>query len=135
MAYDIEAIAFGYAVDDDEDGLLDTDGGGPLDGNVIWAYATGFSVLNRDAQTGAVLPNQKIIKISAPLGTPTIGAVRIWLLARTPHPIPDKTDTRIYQVGDQSYGPPGAGADLTYDPAYKRTLQTATVYCRNLRFF
>ena len=49
LAYDIEAIAFGYAYDMNEDGALDTD---ISDGNVIWAYDSGVGQLNTDAVTG-----------------------------------------------------------------------------------
>jgi type IV pilus assembly protein PilW len=123
LAYDIEAIAFGYAFDSDEDGALDTDNGQP-DGNVIWAYDSGSGNLDTDAQTGAVVAGPALI---GPDG-PYIGAVRIWLLARTSHPIRGELDTHTYQVGDQVFDPG------TYDPAYRRTLQVATVYCRNMRF-
>lgn len=123
LAYDIEAIAFGYAYDMDEDGALDTDNGQP-DGNVIWAYDSGLGQLDTLADTGGAVAGPVLI---GPNG-PYIGAVRIWLLARTPHPLKGEADTRTYQVGDQVYDPG------TYDPTYRRTLQVATVYCRNARF-
>lgn len=128
LAYDIEAIAFGYAYDWDEDGLLDTDAGG----DVIWAYDGGTATppeLDKDAMTGAAVGGPEL-KTSG--GAPVIGAVKIWLLARTPHPIQGEADAHTYQVGDQVISPetnPG-----TYNPGYRRTLQTATVFCRNLRF-
>jgi prepilin-type N-terminal cleavage/methylation domain-containing protein len=124
LAYDIEAIAFGYAYDFDEDGVLDTDPGG----NVIWAYYNGMSMpplLNRNAVTGASMFGPLVI---TPGGPPIIGAVKIWLLARTPHPMRGEVDNHTYQVGDQVFSPG------TYNPGYRRTLQAATVYCRNLRF-
>jgi prepilin-type N-terminal cleavage/methylation domain-containing protein len=123
LAYDIEAIAFGYAYDEDEDGALDTDNGQP-DGNVIWAYDSGSGELDTNAETGGTVAGPALI---GPNG-PYIGAVRIWLLARTPHPLRGESDTRSYQVGDQVYDPD------SYDPRYRRTLQVATVYCRNSRF-
>ena len=58
LAYDIEAIAFGYAYDSDEDGLLDTDAGG----NIIWAYDSGTATppeLDRNAMTGAAVGASK----------------------------------------------------------------------------
>ena len=127
LAYDIEALAFGYAFDADQDGALDTDNGAP-DGNVIWAYgpAPGM-VLDTDAQTGAALATAYPV-INLPDRSPIIGAVRIWLLVRTSHPVRGELDTHTYQVGDQVFDPG------TYDPAYRRTLQIATVYCRNMRF-
>jgi prepilin-type N-terminal cleavage/methylation domain-containing protein len=124
LAYDIEAIAFGYAYDSDEDGLLDTDGGG----DVIWAYhdPAGMPGLNTNMETGSGFFGPQLLSPAS--GAPVIGAVRIWLLARTPHPIQGEVDSHTYQVGDQAIGPG------TYNPGYRRTLQTATVYCRNLRF-
>lgn len=122
LAYDIEALAFGYAYDLDGDGALDTD----LAGNVIWAYDNnGNLLLDRNAETGAAFFGPLL---TTPGGAPLIGAVRIWLLVRTPQPVKGELDTQTYQVGDQVIDP------STYDPAYRRTLQVATVYCRNLRF-
>ncbi len=95
--------------------------------NIIWAYDSGTGDLDTDAQTGAVLSTAYPV-IDPSDCTPIIGAVRIWLLARTSHPIMGELDTHTYQVGDQEINP---GA---YDPAYRRTLQIATVYCRNTRF-
>jgi len=102
LAYDIEAVAFGYSADilplPDGDGELDSD---PLqpDNFRFWP----------------IVPAPRI---------GTIGAVKIWLLARTAHPIKDYSDpTLSYQVGDQTIVPA--------DRSYKRTLQIATVYCRN----
>jgi len=125
LAYDIEALAFGYAYDFDGDGALDTDGALPV-GNVIWAYDNnGNTQLDRNAETGAPFFGPLLI---TPGGAPLIGAVRIWLLVRTPQPVKGDLDTQTYQVGDQVID------SSTYDPAYRRTLQVATVYCRNLRF-
>ena len=123
LAYNIEAIAFGYAYDADEDGALDTDNGQP-NGNVIWAYDSGGGSLDTNAETGAAVGGPNLI---GPNG-PYIGAVRIWLLARTPHPLKGESDTREYQVGDLVYD------SDSYDPRYRRTLQVATVYNRNSRF-
>jgi hypothetical protein len=125
LAYDIEAMAFGYAFDvdpiGDPDGILDTD----FAGNIIWAYDSGMGQLDRNAETGGFVMGPLL---TTPFGEPVIGAVKIWLLARTAQPVRGEQDTRTYQVGDQIIGPG------TYDPAYRRTLQTVTVYCRNLRF-
>lgn len=124
LAYDIEAISFGYAYDENEDGVLDTDNGQP-DGNIIWAYDdNGDGDLDTDAETGAALAGPPLIGGNGPY----IGAVRIWLLVRTRQPIRDEADSSTYQVGDLTIDPG------MYDPAYRRTLQVATVYCRNLRF-
>ena len=106
--------------DSDADGALDTDSG-----NVIWAYDDdGNGEFDTNAETGASFTGPSLISG----GTPLIRAVRIWLLARTPQPIRGEVDTQTYQVGDQVIDP------AVYDPAYRRTLQIATVYCRNSRF-
>jgi prepilin-type N-terminal cleavage/methylation domain-containing protein len=127
LAYDIEAVAFAYAYDADSDGLLDTDSGA-TDGNIIWAYNYAFpGVLDRDIATGGAPPTGPVLM--TPAGSRSIiGAVKIWLLARTAYPVSNYADTQTYQVADQAIGPG------TYDPRYKRTLLTATIYCRNLRF-
>ena len=130
MAYDIDAIAFGYAYDENKDGVLDTDTMDP-DGIVKWQYDDGMGLLNTDALTGAPVMGPPY---AVPGAEPLIGAVRIWLLARTAQPIRSDSDTRTYQVGDRLFVPPGTAGDVTYNPKYRRTLQTATVYCRNLRF-
>ncbi len=77
-------------------------------------------VLDTDAQTGAALSTAYPV-IDLPDRWPIIGAVRIWLLTRTSHPVRGELDTHTYQVGDQEIDP------ATYDPAYRRTLQIATV--------
>ena len=116
LAYDIEAIAFAYAYDSDDDRQLDTDGATPP--NVIWAYdSTGDGNLDYDLTAGGSL--------GTPVPISAIRAVKIWLLARTASPIKDYTDTQTYSVGGQS---------LAKDDHYKRTLLTTTVYCRNTRF-
>ena len=116
LGYDIEAIAFAYAYDSDDDRQLDTDGATPP--NVIWAYdSTGDGELDWDVEAGGSL--------ATPVPMSDIRAVKIWLLARTASPIKDYTDTQTYWVGGQS---------MTKDDHYKRTLLTTTVYCRNMRF-
>jgi prepilin-type N-terminal cleavage/methylation domain-containing protein len=127
LAYDIEAVAFAYAYDADFNGLPDTDTGA-IDGNVVWAYdSNGDLNLDLDIATGGNPPGGAVSMTTAG-GRSIIGAVKIWLLARTANPLPNYSDTHTYQLADQTIGPG------TYDPRYKRTLLTATVYCRNLRF-
>jgi prepilin-type N-terminal cleavage/methylation domain-containing protein len=130
LAYDIEAIAFGYAYDfNPKDGLLDSN----ATGDIVWGYDPGitvpFPMLTRYADKNLPLPGVgvPVIEPTAPNCGPVIRAVKIWLLARTPQPIRGETDTQTYQVGDQVIH----GSD---NPGYRRTLQTATIYCRNLRF-
>jgi prepilin-type N-terminal cleavage/methylation domain-containing protein len=126
LAYDIEAVAFAYAYDadpSDDDDNLAVDAGG----NVIWAYdLAGFNKLDYDIAAYAP-PITGPVDLDTAGGRSIIRAVKIWLLARTASPVADYADTQTYQLADQTIGPG------TYDPRYKRTLLTATVYCRNLR--
>lgn len=99
LAYDIEAVAFGYSADIDGVVGLDPDPSDP-DKFRFYPNPTGASELD------------------------TIAAVKIWLLARTAHPVQDYSDpTPSYQVGNQNIVPA--------DRRYKRTLLIGTVYCRN----
>jgi type IV pilus assembly protein PilW len=128
LAYDIVAVAFAYAFDDDGDGALDTYAG-PPQGNVIWAYDSGTDDdLDRhidtnmdgvidasDATGGASLsPDIDLVKIRA---------VRVWLLARTRSPIPGYVDNETYVVGRHH---------LTPANNYKHCLLEGMVFCRNM---
>jgi len=102
LAYNIEAVAFGYSAD-------------------IFPSPTGDGELDTDP----FQPNNFMFWPTVPaLRIGTIGAVKIWLLARTAHPVKNYSDpTPSYQVGDQTIVPADRG--------YKRTLLIGTVYCRN----
>ena len=124
LAYDIEAIAFAYAYDADGDDAHnpDTDG----DDNIIWAYdSDGNGDLDKDIAGGSL---GTAVAITDSDGRSVIRAVKIWLLARTASPIRNYADTATYQVGDQTF------TKDDYDPRYKRTLLTSTIYCRNTKF-
>jgi type IV pilus assembly protein PilW len=131
LAYDIEALGFAYAFDDDNDGALDQSAGG----NIIWAVDSNLGddkldtfldtnddgvIDASDTEGGANLGTQ--VDVSA------VRAVRIWLLARTRQPIMGNTDNQTYVVGSNHRGP----ADADWDPRRKRVLLTTTVYCRNM---
>jgi type IV pilus assembly protein PilW len=131
VAYDIEAVGFAYAFDDDGDGALDQSGGG----NIIWAVDSNVgddkldmfldtddngTIDENDTEGGANLAGQiEIVDVRA---------VRIWLLARTRQPVKGHTDDQTYSVGANHRGP----ADGDWDPRRKRVLLTTTVYCRNM---
>jgi type IV pilus assembly protein PilW len=135
MAYDIEAVGFAYAVDneptaDGGDGELDTDGGA-----IIWAIDTnlGDNSLDKtlDTNNDGVIDENDVeggVNLAAPIPNTSIRAVRIWLLARTRMPIKDHTDNNTYVVGADHLGP----ADAGWDPSRKRVLLTTTIYCRNM---
>lgn len=129
VAYDIEAIGFAYAFDDDDDDQLDQSVGG----NTIWAIDS-----DGDGQLDMELDDSDdgIIDINDTPGGVAMGdisiadirAVRIWLLARTRQPIKGQTDNRTYAVGANHRGP----AEPGWDPRRKRVLLTTTIYCRNM---
>jgi len=120
LAEDIHALGFAYAFDNDGDGELDFvdgDGDGVLDaGEEIWAYdsdAEGNLDWNNDA--GAVLP--------ATVNFDRIRAVRIWILARTRHPLRGSSGPKSFTVGDKV---------INRNDNFKYRLLTSTVKCRNL---
>ena len=135
IAYDIVAVAFAYAFDDDGDGALDTYPA-PHDGIVIWAHDSGTDDdLDRhldtnmdgvidaaDAVDGGDLTHD-VPSITDDIHFDKIRAVRIWLLARTRSPIPGYFDNNTYVVGPRHITP----ADN-----YKHCLLESMVYCRNM---
>ncbi len=135
VAYDIEAVGFAYAIDneplaDGGDGELDTNGGA-----IIWATDTNLGDDNLDRTLDS--NNDGVIdefdaeggaNLATPIPNTSIRAVRIWLLARTRQPIKDHTDNNTYVVGPIWRGP----ADGDWDPSRKRVLLTTTIYCRNM---
>ncbi|MGD8345108.1 MAG: PilW family protein [Desulfobacterales bacterium] len=135
VAYDIEAIGFAYAVDneptaDGGDGELDTDGGA-----IIWATDSnlGDDSLDKtlDSNNDGIIDENDPeggANLATPIPNSSIRAVRIWLLARTRQPIKDHTDNNTYVVGPIHRGP----ADGDWDPSRKRVLLTTTIYCRNM---
>jgi type IV pilus assembly protein PilW len=131
VAYDIEAVGFAYAFDDDGDGALDQSGGG----NIIWAIDSnlGDDKLDRFLDTdddGIIDENDTEggANMAGQVDIDRIRAVRIWLLARTRQPIKGHTDNQTYAVGANHRGP----ADGDWDPRRKRMMLTTTVYCRNM---
>lgn len=135
FAFDIVAVAFAYAFDDDGDGALDTYPG-PPDGIVIWAYDSGSDDdLNRhldtnmdgvidasDAAGGGDLTSD-VPSITHDITLDKIRAVRVWLLARTRYPIRGYVDNETYVVGSKHITPANA---------YKHSLLEGMVFCRNM---
>ena len=127
LAGSIQAVAFGYAFDDDggsPDGLVDTDVPG---GNIIWAYdsnADGLLDTQLDSNNDGVIDasdTPTLMTSTVPINR--IRAVRIWILARTRLPLRDHQRIETYVVGNKIFTP----AD-----DYERILLTTTVNCRNL---
>ena len=131
VAYDIEAVGFAYAFDDDGDGALDQSGGG----NIIWAIDSNLgddkldNILDTD-DDGIIDENDTEggVNMAGQVVIANIRAVRIWLLARTRQPIKGHIDNQTYAVGANHRGP----ADGDWDPRRRRLLLTTTVYCRNM---
>ncbi len=126
LAGSIQAIAFGYAFDDDggaPDGLVDTDAGG----NIIWAFdsnADGLLDKQLDSNTDGVIDEADTpINLVPTVPVNSIRAVRIWILARTRSPLRDHWRAQTFTVGDKV---------IATDDNYERVLLTTTVNCRNL---
>ena len=135
LAENFQAVAFGYAFDDDHsaalpDGEIDTNGR-----NIIWAYdsdADGLLDTLLDSNADGLVDSADDLngngRIDDVLLTPAvpisrIRAVKVWLLGRTRSPLPDHLDTDTYVVGDKV---------LSFADHYKRELLTTIVNCRNL---
>jgi len=131
VAFDIEAVGFAYAFDDDNDGVLDESAGG----NVIWAIdaSSGDNKLDTRLDTnddGLIDENDTPggSNLGSTIDNDHIRAVRIWLLARTRQPIWKHTDNQTYVVGATHKGP----GEPDWDSRRRRVLMTTTVYCRNM---
>ncbi|MEJ2478456.1 MAG: prepilin-type N-terminal cleavage/methylation domain-containing protein [Desulfobacterales bacterium] len=135
LAENFQAVAFGYAFDDDHgaalpDGKIDTNGQ-----NIIWAYDSntdGLLDTLLDSNADGVVDSSDDLdgngRIDDAALTPAvpisrIRAVQIWLLARTRSPLRDHLDTDTYVVGDKVF---------SFGDHYKRVLLTTVVNCRNL---
>lgn len=135
LAENFQAVAFGYAFDDDHgaalrNGEIDTNGR-----NIIWAYdsdADGLLDTQLDSNADGVVDraddlngNGRIDDVALIPAVPInrIRAVQIWLLARTRSPLRDYLDSDTYVVGDKV---------LSFGDHYKRELLTTVVNCRNL---
>ena len=132
----VEAIAFAYAFDKDNDGKVeftDLNGNGQRDAGepIIWAIDTDNdkwldtildtntdgNIDTSDTLGGAVLASTDRVNVDS------IRMVRIWMLVRSP--IRDNTfrDQGTYVVGNKR---------LVVDDSYRRRLLAASVVCRNM---
>lgn len=111
MADNVEAVAFAYAYDSNQDGQLDTTAGG----NVIWAFDANGNGLDTDNNTGTTL--------GTTVALDRIRVVRIWILARSATAHRDYTDTRTYLIGNKS---------ITENDKFMRRVLTTTIKCRNM---
>lgn len=147
IAEQIEALGFAYAFDNDQDGQLDRSGD-----NVLWAYDQdgngGLDTVldtNNDGRISAADDADKNGRIDAGDGgvlnpevpLDRIRAVKIWLLARTRHPVRGYSNNHIYVVGDKIVQGADVNRDGTVDGKdntdhYKHQLLSTTVVCRNM---
>jgi hypothetical protein len=135
LSENIQAIAFGYAFDDDNgadltDGEIDTEMG-----HIIWGYdADGDGNLDTlldsnndgavnvaDDLNGDMIINDVSMNPIVPVGR--IRAVAIWLMARSRSTIQSYHDRATYVVGNRL---------ISVNDRYKRKIMTSIVYCRNL---
>jgi len=124
IANNIERIAFGYAYDDDQNGVIDVDGSG----DTIWAYDTdNDGDLDTDIAGNAVNPNVLFDRIRL---------VRIWIVARSNKGLPNYGGTRtfmndplpvVYNPGTDKPASPYT----TNDNFMRRELDTI-IKCRNM---
>ncbi|MFZ0613401.1 MAG: prepilin-type N-terminal cleavage/methylation domain-containing protein [Desulfobacterales bacterium] len=130
LADSVQAVAFGYAFDNDSpggpgvpDGVIDTDGSG----NIIWAFdSDGDYLLDKQFDgngDGIIDESDTPVALTSTVPLDRIRAVRIWILARTRLPLRDHHNVQTYVVGDKV---------IAADDNYERVLLTTTVNCRNL---
>ena len=135
VAEDIEAVAFGYAYDDDKgadttDGEIDT-----IMGHIIWGYdADGdgnLDTLLDSNNDGAINVDDDLngdrtindVSINPTIPVDRIRAVAIWLMARSRSTIQGYHDRATYVVGNKL---------ILVNDQYKRKIMTSIVHCRNL---
>lgn len=142
LAENIQAVGFAYAYDDDGNGLLDTAAGNHIiwavdsdndnlldtnldadgDGNFTEADDTNHDmVINNADQT----PNGAMLK-TVPLSS--VRSIRIWLLARADKPTKNYINKTRYQVGDRIL----SAANGDFDQDLKCRLLVQTIQGRNL---
>jgi len=125
LAYDIDAVSFAYAFDSELDGQLDIS----ANNFVLWAFdSDGDGNLDRvvDTNDDGLIDNSDSAggtALAVPVNFNRIRAVRIWILARTRHPVSGYSDNRTYVVGSQRF---------VSDDEFKRMLLSARVSCRNM---
>jgi len=124
----VEAIGFAYAFDADDNGTIDTSGGG----NIIWAIDSDNSDGNDQLDKYLDTDDDGIITASdnpngddlaTPVALDRIRAVRIWILTRTGNEQREYSDTSTYIVANQR---------VPANDRNRRRLVITTVKCRNM---
>ncbi len=134
LAYDIQAIGFAYAFDDpDNDSAfetinnflawaVDTNGDGDLDTDLDTDNDGNIDV--NDNPAGDVLANDDEGDSISNISIGRIGAVKVWILARTRTEGSGYFDTNTYKVGAQIVNGNNDG--------FRRILLSSTIKCRNM---
>jgi hypothetical protein len=129
VATGIEALGFAFAIDNDANGLLDTDAGG-----TIWAVDTGAGTwMDLDTNNdGRIDTNDNTAgqNTGITINRADIRAVRIWLLAASEDRAEDFTNSTTYVVG-ATHITPSTDADPNNNNRRMRLLETS-VKCRNM---
>lgn len=123
----VNGLGFAYAIDADDDGDLDTEGG-----NTIWAVPSGGNWFDLDTNDDGLITAADDTDNSGVLDGDDTGiavdvadirAVRVWLLAETVHSSQSFSETASFVVGEKVISP---GNNK------RHRLLTTTIKCRNL---
>jgi len=133
IANNIERIAFAYAYDDEQDGVVDTYAGSspPV---IIWGYdSDDDDDLDTDILGNAITPNIALDRIRM---------VRIWVVARSNRTLRGYSDTRTYMQGTAGVGhdpdvvySPGTdkpASPYTVNDSFMRRQMNTIIKCRNM---
>ena len=136
LSENISVMGFAYGVDADQDGRIDTWGGGP---HAVWAVDSDNDNLldlhidsNNDGtidekddtdQDGRIGPGDGGV-IDPPIPLDRIRTVRVWLLAKSSFQVEGHVDSVSYIVGDRVIGPAKDG--------FIRRVSEAIIDARNL---
>lgn len=124
VADNIVAIGFGYGFDGNGDNAVDLS---PRK-NVIWAIDTDDDgrldkILDTDDDGKVDLNDGPPSTMAVPVDISRIRVIKIWLLARTKHPVKSHKDNMTYKLGGNQY---------VSNNHFVHSLHTTTVRCRNM---
>lgn len=127
LSSNIHAIAFAYAYDSNNDGMLELNA---ISNEVIWAVPDGGgNWIDLDTDSSGVIDavDGQVVMLPNMLADATqlqeIRAVKVWILARTSRNDPAYTDNVSYKVGPNLINP---------NDNFRRRLMTVDIRCRNM---
>lgn len=128
----LDAIAFAYAFDSNDDGELDTDAGGrihwaildPAGGANWWELDANDDDLITIADDTDADDALNVVDTGIVADVEDIRAVKIWVLGRAPQKAQDYNNNSSYVVGDRVV--------KGNNDSFRRRLLTTSVYCRNM---